>query len=375
MRALRQFIASREMGLLALVAIVLIGEVVMGESLNTYNLQTIALNNTVLLLLALGVAPVIIAGDIDISIVAMLALTGVVMAQLWTGGLNIWLAASVAVILGAFLGLINGILVVLLDLPSLAVTLGTMGAFTGVAFLILQGRAIINFPSGLLFVGSGIIQSIHVPVATVVVLLLFAILGFIVHGTSYGKSLFAVGGGRQAALYSGVAVVRTRLIAFVLAGTLSAIAAVFYLGNYDTAQATIASDELLPAITVVILGGVSAYGGIGTIPGVGLAAILLVFLENILGFLGISGQGQTIAVGVLLIVAVGGGKLAELFKPVRRTTRQPKGVPIERSDDSRFEPYLAKQDRAPTFRSPKSVAVSQEQSVISANLSEEGNLI
>lgn len=353
MTMLRRFLVSREMGLLALVAIVLVGEVSIGENLNTYNLQTIALNNTVLFLLALGVAPVIIAGDIDISIAATLALTGVVMAQLWSSGLDIWLAGSLAVILGAFLGLINGILVVLLDLPSLAVTLGTMGAFTGIAFLILQGRAIINFPSGLLFLGSGIVQSIHLPVATLVVLAIFVILAFIVHGTSYGKSLFAVGGGRQAALFSGVPVVRTRLIAFVIAGTLSAIAAIFYLGNYDTAQATIASSELLPAITVVILGGVSAYGGTGTIPGVGIAGVLLVFLENLLGFLGVSGQGQTIAVGVLLIVAIGGGKLAELAKPMRWARRQHKGIAVKSTTESKSEQYSPRADTSPTFQVQK----------------------
>lgn len=326
MKNLRSFIVSRETGLLALIAVVLVGAVLMGESLSAYNLQTVALNNTVLMMLALGVAPVIIAGDIDISIAAILALTGVVMAQLWTGGLDIWIAGGLAIVLGAFLGLINGILVVLLDLPSLAVTLGTMGTFTGVAFLILQGRAIINFPSSLLFAGSGIIHGTGVPVATAAALVLLTILSLIIHGTSYGKSLFAVGGGRQAALFSGVAVVRTRLTAFVISGTFSAIAAVFYLGNYDTAQATIGSSELLPAITAVILGGVSAYGGTGTIPGVGIAVVLLIFLENVLGLLGVSGQGQTIAVGILLIIAVGGKKLDRLFKPLRRTASKSNGL-------------------------------------------------
>jgi rhamnose transport system permease protein len=134
-------------------------------------------------------------------------------------------------------------------------------------------------------------------------------LTYLLHFTSFGRSLFAVGGGRRAALFSGVAVTRTRLLAFVLAGILSALAAILYLGNYETAEATIANDQLLPAITAVILGGVSAYGGTGTIPGVAIAIVLLAMLQDSLGLSGVSGQAQTIAVGALLIIAIGGGRL------------------------------------------------------------------
>lgn len=307
-RRLGKHLTRWEIGLVLLTVLVVIGgEALSGNLLSSYNLQTIALNNTVLACLALGVAPVIIAADIDISIASILALCGVVMAKLWTGGMDIWLAAASAVALGGVLGLVNGIFVVLLDLPALAVTLGTMGAYTGAAFLILQGSAITSFPNGLVTFGSGSIPGTQFPIATAVVLGLVVALSLLLHATSFGKSLFAVGGARQAALFSGIAVGRTRMIAFVMSGLFSGLAAVFYLGNYNTAQATIANDELLPAITAVILGGVSAYGGTGTIPGVAIALVLLALLQGALGLAGISGEAQTIAVGVLLIVAIGGG--------------------------------------------------------------------
>jgi rhamnose transport system permease protein len=311
-----------ESGLLVLTAIVIvIGEMISSNLLSVYNLQTIALNNTVLACLALGVAPVIIAADIDISIAAMLALCGVFMAKLWTGGMDIWLAALLAIGLGGVLGLINGLFVVLLELPALAVTLGTMGAYTGIAFLILKGAAITNFPIGLVKLGSATIGGTQIEISTAVVVGLVVALTFSVHFTPFGRALFAVGAGRQAALFSGIAVTRTRLIAFVISGLFSAIAAVFYLGNYDTAQATIASDQLLPAITAVILGGVSAYGGTGTIPGVALAVILLAMLQGALGLAGVSGQAQTIAVGALLIIAIGAGTLIQTFSNFRRSSR------------------------------------------------------
>lgn len=313
-----------ESGLLVLLVIVVVGgQGVSSNLLGIYNLQTIALNNTVLALLALGVAPVIIAADIDISIAATLALCGVFMAKLWTGGMDVWVAALLAVGLGGVLGLINGLFVVLMELPSLAVTLGTMGAYTGVAFLILGGKAITNFPLGLIKLGSGTIAGTQLEISATVVLGLAIVLAFVVHATSFGRALFAVGAGRQAALFSGIAVTRTRLIAFVIAGLFAGLAAVFYLGNYDTAQATIASDQLLPAITAVILGGVSAYGGTGTIPGVVLAVILLALLEGALGLAGVSGQAQTIAVGALLIIAIGARTAIQAISNLRRPTRVP----------------------------------------------------
>lgn len=320
-----------ESGLLVLLAIVIVvGQAISPNLLSVYNLQTIALNNTVLALLALGVAPVIIAADIDISIAAMVALCGVVMGKLWTGGMDIWLAALLAVGLGGVLGLLNGLFVVLLELPALAVTLGTMGAYTGVAFLILKGNAITNFPLGLVKLGSATFAGTQIEISTTVVLGLAIALAFVVHLTPFGRALFAVGAGRQAALFSGIAVTRTRLIAFVIAGIFSGLAAVFYLGNYDTAQATIANDQLLPAITAVILGGVSAYGGTGTIPGVALAVILLALLQGALGLAGVSGQAQTIAVGALLIIAIGARTVIHAIGNLRRPDRalpvQKKGV-------------------------------------------------
>ncbi len=318
-RALRRW----ESGLIALLAVVtVVGGITHPALLGIYNLQTMALNNADLALLAIGVAPVIITADIDISIASMLALCGVLMAKLWTDGMDIWLAIAVAIALGAVLGLINGLFVVLLELPALAVTLGTMGAYTGAAFLILGGQAIINLPQSLVTLGSGNIGGTQIPISLVVVLALAAVLAFVIHLTSYGRSLFAVGANKQAALFSGIPVVRVRLLAFVIAGVFSALAAVLYVGNYDTAQATIASDQLLPAITAVILGGVSAYGGTGTIPGVVLAVVLLAVLQAALGLAGLSGQAQTIAVGAILIIAIGAGAGINAFTGLRRPRRR-----------------------------------------------------
>jgi rhamnose transport system permease protein len=151
-------------------------------------------------------------------------------------------------------------------------------------------------------------------------------MGYLVHFTTWGKSLFAVGGSRRAALFSGIAVNRVRITTFVISGFLAGLAGLLFLGNYETAQAGMGASELLPAITAVILGGVSAYGGTGTIPGVVLAAILLALLQSALGLHGFSGEGQTMAIGFLLIVAIG---LPPIARSVREWWRRRQGGLIE----------------------------------------------
>ena len=324
-----------EVGLCLLIVLVTAASSLLSSDfLTPFNLQTMALSATVLGFLSLGVAPVIMAGDIDISIASILALCGVVMAVLWQHGMNIWLAGVIAIALGVVLGLVNGLLTVLLELPSLAITLGTLGAYTGIAFLILQGKAITNFPDALVNLGQGGLFGSLFPIASLAVLVMAAILAFVIHGTTFGKAVFAIGGNRQAARYSGIAVTRTRILLFLISGGVSGLAAIFYLGNFNTARADIASDQVLPAVTVAILGGVSAYGGKGTIPGVVLALILLSVLEAGLGVLGLSGQEQTISIGILLIVAIGSGNV---IRSAHRWTRwrpwQQRPRPLERKEE------------------------------------------
>ena len=269
----------------------------------SFTLQSLALNATVIGFLALGVAPVIISGEIDISVAAMLGLCTIVLAEVWQAGVNIWLAALVSIALGCVLGLLNGIFVVMLELPSLAITLGSMGAYTGIAFLILGGSAITGFPNSLITLGSGLAAN-AVPWSTLVLLAVAAVLAFLLHRTTFGRVVFAVGSNKQASRFSGLAVVRTKLLVFVISGCMAGVAAIFYAGYFDTAQGGLGSEDLLPAITVVILGGVSAYGGTGTLLGVVLALFVLGVLQTGLGVLGFSGQEQTIAVGLTLILAL-----------------------------------------------------------------------
>ncbi len=337
MPSVRRYLVNWEAGLVVLIIVVLIGgQAIDHDLISSFNLQTTALNNVVLLCLALGVAPVIMTSDIDLSVVGTLALSGVVMGDLFAHGMNTWLAVAIGLLIALICGLINGVLVVLFDLPALAVTLGTMGAYTGVSFLILKGLAITTFPNVIVSIGSSNITGTQVPFAVGVLAVIAAIMTYLMHFTAFGRSVFAIGGNRKAALYSGISVNRIRIITFVISGLLSGVAGLLFLGNYQTAQAGMGASELLPAITAVILGGVSAYGGTGTVPGVALAAVLLALLQSALGLHGLSGEGQTMAIGILLIIAIGTPSLARLVQDWKRR-RKPNVSKIATSGASASE--------------------------------------
>jgi rhamnose transport system permease protein len=319
----RRYLVNWEAGLIVLIIVVLIGgQAIDHDLISSFNLQTTALNNVVLLCLAFGLTPVIMTSDIDLSVVGTLALTGVVMGDLFAHGMNTWLAVAIGLVIALLCGLINGVLVVLFDLPALAVTLGTMGAYTGVSFLILKGLAITTFPNVIVSIGSSNITGTQIPFAVGVLAVIGVVMTYLLHFTAFGRSVFAIGGNRKAALYSGISVNRIRITTFVISGFLAGVAGLLFLGNYQTAQAGMGASELLPAVTAVILGGVSAYGGTGTVPGVALAAILLALLQSALGLHGLSGEGQTMAIGILLIIAIGTPSLARLVQDWKRR-RQP----------------------------------------------------
>jgi rhamnose transport system permease protein len=303
--------------------VLIVGQAADHDLISSFNLQTTALNSAVLLCLAYGLTPVIMTSDIDLSVIGTLALVGVVIGYCFAHGMNTWLAVAIGLLIALACGLINGLLVVMFNLPALAVTLGTMGAYTGASFLILKGLAITTFPSVIVTLGSGNFMGTQIPIVVIVLIVIGIIMSYVLHGTVFGRSVFAIGGNRKAALFSGIAVNRVRILTFVISGLLAGVAGLLFLGNYQTAQAGMGASELLPAITAVILGGVSAYGGTGTVPGVVLAAVLLALLQSALGLHGFSGEGQTMAIGVLLIIAIGLPPLARTYQDWnrRRSTR------------------------------------------------------
>jgi rhamnose transport system permease protein len=260
-------------------------------------------------LMSFGLTFVVIAGEIDISVASTLAVSVVTFAQLFAAGLNVWLAALVGLVVATALGLVNGVLVGILNLPSLAITLGTLAAYQGLAFVILSGEGVAEFPTSYTDLGGGYVWSNQLPVALVVLLVFALVLGVLLHATRFGRYLFAIGSNSEAARLSGIPVARTRVTIFMLSGLMAGIAGVVYVGSFGSARADAAQGSLLDVVTAVVLGGVNIFGGAGSLLGVLLALVLVAELRNGMQLANLGGDTQNIVIGVLLLAAIVAGNV------------------------------------------------------------------
>lgn len=289
-------------------------------------------------LLAFGLTFVVVAGEIDISIISTMAVSAVVCAQVWNAGLNIWLAAAVGLISAAALGLVNGLLIGVLDLPSLAVTLGTLAAFRGLAFVILGGGSIADLPADFTKFGGGYVDT-ELPIALLVLIGFAVVLGILLHATRFGRYVFVIGSNREVARYSGVPVTLVRVTIFVLSGLMAGCAAIVYLGFFGSVQADAAGgSELIDVVTAVVLGGVDIFGGSGTILGVLLALVLISVLRNGMQLANLSGSTQDIVIGGLLLGAI---LVGNVFRAARG-----RSLPFGRGGGRRKEVHLSEDDPA-----------------------------
>jgi rhamnose transport system permease protein len=259
-------------------------------------------------LLAFGLTFVVIAGEIDISVVSILAVSVVTFAQLFDHGVNAWLAAAGGLAVATVLGSVNGALVGVLNLPSLAVTLGTLAAYQGLAFVILSGEGVATFPQDYLNIGGGYIRN-ELPIALVLLLGSALVLGILLHATRFGRYVFAIGSNREAARLSGVPAPRVRITVFTLAGFMAGVAGIAYVGFFGSARADAGQGSLLDVVTAVVLGGVDIFGGAGSILGVLLALVLVAELRNGMQLANLGGDTQNIVIGVLLLASIVTGNL------------------------------------------------------------------
>ncbi|NJA55345.1 ABC transporter permease, partial [Streptomyces sp. NEAU-H3] len=207
-------------------------------------------------------------------------------------------------LLGVVCGLVNGLLVTRLGLPSLAVTIGTMAAYRGIAQIVLGSDSVTDFPSPYLDFGAGRFGETFLPYAAVPFLVLLVLAVVVLHATRVGRSLFAIGANEEAARFAGVRVKRLRLSMFVTTGVLSALTGVFWALHYASARYDNATGLELSVIAAVLLGGIDFDGGRGTLGGAIAGVFLLGTLQNVMSLLNVSAQSQIVVTGVLLVVSV-----------------------------------------------------------------------
>ncbi len=301
-------LASRLLRWESLLAAVLVVEFVLFASLSPYFLDVYTLseatfNFTERAMVALPLSMLIIAGEIDISVAAIMALSSVAMGLTAAQGAGTGTIACVGLGTGLLAGVINGLLVTVGRVPSIVATIGTMTLFRGAAYAILGDRVLKDYPASFAEFGQGYLVG---PVSNELALfMLFALLfGVFLHYTRWGRTIFAVGANPVASRFAGVPVNRYRFALFALTGLFSGLAAVLLTSRLGSTRPTIAQGWELEIISMVILGGVSVWGGKGSILGVVLAALVFGLITFGLGLMNVPGIVMSIFVGALLILVV-----------------------------------------------------------------------
>lgn len=309
----------------SMLALVLLLELICFASLspyflNVWTLSDATFNFTERAVIALPLALLIIAGEIDISVAAIIALASVAMGLGAAGGVDTPGLVAIGLGTGLAAGMINGALVTLGRVPSIVATIGTMTLFRGVAYAVLGDRVLKDYPPSFSVFGQGYAMG-ALSIELTIVIVMAVVFGLFLHVTRWGRAIHALGANPTAARWSGIRVDRYRFALFAVTGLCSGLAAVLLTSRLGSTRPSIAQGWELEIISMVILGGVSVWGGKGTIPGVLLAAVVLGLVNFGLGLLNVPGIVMSIIVGALLITVVAMPVLAERW--ARRPARRP----------------------------------------------------
>ena len=283
-------------------------------------------------LLALALTPVIITGGIDLSVGSMMGLAAVVMGALWRDAhLPIVIAAAVALVLGMTGGGLNGFLITRLGLPPLIVTLGTFSLFRGIAEGLTRGiENYSGFSPGFLFLGQGYVGGV-IPTQLLVLVVAIVCFGWWLHRTAFGRSLYAIGYSAEGARYAGIGVSRNLFIVYLLSGLAASVSAIIYVAHLGQAKSDAGTGFELMAITAVVLGGASIFGGRGTVFGTVLGLFAIVVLQNGLRLSRQPAELAGILTGVLLLVTMVLNRFSALSAGRRRIETSTEEIDVKNS--------------------------------------------
>jgi ribose transport system permease protein len=270
--------------------------------LTTGNVVNILRQASINIVLATGMTFVILTGGIDLSVGSILGVSAVVAVLVSLLPALGWAAVPAALLTGLLIGLVNGALIAFLDLPPFIVTLGGLTALRGAAYLVASGTTVINRNLNFAWIGNSYLGPL--PWLVVIALLAVAASWFVLRQTILGVQIYAVGGNQRAARLTGIKVDRVLLFVYGVSGLLAGLAGIMSASRLYSATGLLGSGYELDAIAAVILGGTSFTGGIGTIPGTLLGALIIAVLNNGLTLLNMSYFWQLVVKGLVIIVAV-----------------------------------------------------------------------
>ncbi|WP_378143754.1 ABC transporter permease [Cnuibacter sp. UC19_7] len=289
----------------ALIVVALVACLTVRNFASTTTLGFLLIQIVPILLIAMPMALVIISGEIDLSVASTAGLTSAVMGVLWRdSGLDIWLVMLLSLVVGVLCGAFNGFLITVLGLPSLAVTIGTLALFRGLALVVIGDNKVSDFPEELTTLATAKIGATGIPIVMIGVLAIVILFGVLLHFTPFGRGLYALGYSPEAATFVGIRVGRAKFWLFVATGVVSALVGVYWTLRFASAGPDNATGIELSVIAAVLLGGVSIFGGKGSIPGV-VAGVLLIGVVTYALRLGkVPETTLTIVTGALLVISV-----------------------------------------------------------------------
>jgi len=291
-----------------LLAVILVVVVVFNTSQSPVFLQTDNLVNLFVLhiekiIVALAMTLVIINSEIDLSVASVMGLSACLIANLYSHGVSMQVCILAGLGAGILCGLFNGFWVAYVGLPSLVVTLGGLIGYRGLAEMLVEDKSIGNFPDWFNQLGQKALVG-PLPLSMIIFFILLIVFVVVLHFSGFGRYIYVVGNSREAARYSGVRVRQVKMILFVISGFIASLAGILYAARLGAVRASTAQGFELDIITMVLLGGVSIFGGKGTLLGVSLSILIVLCLRNGMNLLSITGNTQSTVIGILLILSV-----------------------------------------------------------------------
>ncbi|CAB4693840.1 MAG: ABC transporter permease [Actinobacteria bacterium] len=309
---------SWDTAILALLAVVLIlASLTTDGFLTSLNISYIFSNTSEITIMAFAMTFLIITGEIDLSIASILALGSSMLGWSYQKGAPIWLAIIICLVVGTLCGFINGFLVTKVGLGSLAVTIGTLALYRGIANGLLGTNTVNEFPEAYTSFGFDTFGTSFMPKTLPLIIFFGLLFGFLLHRTPFGRRTLAIGQSPEAARFAGINVVRHKIIVFTFTGFMSGVAGVIYTFRFSTAQADNGVGLELLVISAILLGGVSIFGGVGTMWGVVAGVLLAGSVESWLTLREINAQWRTIVTGILLLISVAAPVLVQKNKQRR----------------------------------------------------------
>jgi ribose/xylose/arabinose/galactoside ABC-type transport system permease subunit len=271
--------------------------------LTTGNLLNVLRQAAPIFIIGAGQTVVILARGIDLSMDSVASLTSVVIATLMVDNkIPFYVAMPIGLALGAVLGLINGVIVTKIKLPPFVATFGTWLLFKGLTVLWIDGRIISGFSKGFTFLGAG--RLFGVPVIIFIAILVYIVIRILLRHTTFGRKIYAIGANPDASRVSGIKIDRILILAFIISALMATFGSQLFIARIDSAKSDFGEGFALDAIAATLIGGTSFDGGVGTIEGTIIGALIILLLRNAMNLLGISPYWQGLATGVTIIIAV-----------------------------------------------------------------------